>query len=431
MDSQTESVAGHEPTSTADHYDPLERRRPEVRELALFGALREHLAYATAHAPAYATLFSGIDPRDITSREALARIPVTRKSELKGLQARARPLGGFNARPLETFAKLFVSPGPIYEVEGHGPNWWRTARALHAAGFRRGDIMANTFAYHLTPAGSMFEAGAIACGCVVVPTGVGQTEIQVSAMADLGVNAYVGTPSFLGLLVDKADELKVNLSCLQKAVVSGEYLAPALRARLAERGLSVMQSYATADFGLIAYESRAPGGAVCDGMVVDEGVLLEIVAPGTSDPVAEGEVGEVVVTNFNRDYPLIRFALGDLSAVLQGPSPCGRTNTRIRGWLGRADQSVKVRGMFVHPSQVGDILRRHPEIKRARLIVDAVDGHDRMTLHCEAEPAAPELAEAIVATVREITKLRGGVNVVSPGALPEDGRVIEDARKYE
>ena len=415
-----------------DFFDALETRDAEARERDLLGRLAPQVAHAKANAPGFARILKDVDPRAVTSRAALARLPVTRKSDLKALQAEARPLGGLNATPLGKLAKIFVSPGQVYEPEGHGRDWWRTARALHAAGFRAGDLVANAFAYHFTPAGSMLENGALACGCTVVPTGVGQTEMQVSTIADLGITGYIGTPSFLKLIVEKAAELKVDTSCLKKALVGAEYLPPALRSAMAERGLSVMQSYATADLGSIAYETRAPDGKVCEGMVVDEGVLLEIVRPGTGDPVpAAGEVGEVVVTSFNPDYPLIRFATGDLSAVLPGPSPCGRTNVRIKGWLGRADQATKVKGLFVQPAQVAEVLKRHPEIRRARLVVDQADGQDRMTLHCEVESAPAGLADAVVATIRDVTKLRGEVTLRKPGELPNDGKVVEDARKYE
>jgi phenylacetate-CoA ligase len=415
-----------------DFFDALETRDAEARERDLLGRLAPQAAHAKANAPGFARILKDVDPRAVTSRAALARLPVTRKSDLKALQAEARPLGGLNATPLGKLAKIFVSPGQVYEPEGHGRDWWRTARALHAAGFRAGDLVANAFAYHFTPAGSMLENGALACGCTVVPTGVGQTEMQVSTIADLGITGYIGTPSFLKLIVEKAAELKVDTSCLKKALVGAEYLPPALRSAMAERGLSVMQSYATADLGSIAYETRAPDGKVCEGMVVDEGVLLEIVRPGTGDPVpAAGEVGEVVVTSFNPDYPLIRFATGDLSAVLPGPSPCGRTNVRIKGWMGRADQATKVKGLFVQPAQVAEVLKRHPEIRRARLVVDQADGQDRMTLHCEVESAPAGLADAVVATIRDVTKLRGEVTLRKPGELPNDGKVVEDARKYE
>ncbi len=415
----------------SEHYDALETRDIAARERDLLARLPRQVAHARTNAPGFARMLEHVDPREIVSRTALAGLPVTRKSDLKALQARIRPLGGLNATPVAKLAKIFVSPGPICEPEGYGKDWWRTGRALFAAGFRPGDLVANTFAYHFTPAGSMLETGALACGCAVVPTGVGQTEMQVAAIADLRISAYIGTPSFLKLIVEKADELKADVACLNKAMVGGEYVPPALRAAMADRGLSVMQCYATADLGLIAYESRGPDGKVCDGMTVDENILLEIVRPGTGDPVADGEVGEVVVTTFNPDYPLIRFATGDLSAVLPGPSPCGRTNVRIKGWMGRADQTTKVKGMFVHPSQIAEVVKRHPEVRRARLIVDTADGQDRMTLHCEVESAPAGLAERIVATLRDVTKLRGEAAVRSPGELPNDGKVIEDTRKYE
>jgi phenylacetate-CoA ligase len=414
-----------------DHYDDLETRDPAVREREMFRRLPDLLAHARANAPGFARILNDVDPRAVSSREALAKLPVTRKSDLKALQAELRPLGGLNATPLTKLAKIFVSPGPIYEPEGHGQDWWRTARALYAAGFRPGDLVANTFAYHFTPAGSMLESGALAVGCTVVPTGVGQTEMQVATIADLRISAYIGTPSFLKLIVEKADELKTDISCLKKAMVGGEYVPPALRAAMAERGLSVMQCYATADLGLLAYESRGSDGTVCEGMVADEGLILEIVRPGTGDPVAAGEVGEVVATSFNRDYPLVRFATGDLSAVLPGASPCGRTNLRIKGWMGRADQTTKVKGMFVHPSQVAEVVKRHAEVRRARLIVDTADGQDRMTLHCEVEAVPEGFADRIVVAIRDVTKLRGEVALRRPGELPNDGKVIEDVRKYE
>jgi phenylacetate-CoA ligase len=339
-------------------------------------------------------------------------------------------LGGLNATPVEKLGKIFVSPGPIYDPEGRGRNWWRTARGLFAGGFRAGDRVLNTFAYHFTPAGSMLESGAAASGCTVVPGGVGQTEMQVAAIRDLRLNAFVGTPSFLKLIVEKADEMKADISSLKKAHVGAEYLPPALRASLAQRGIRVSQTYASADLGLIAYESVMPDGSVNPGMIVDEGLVLEIVRPGTGDPVAAGEVGEVVVTLLNKDYPLIRFATGDLSAVLPGTSPCGRTNVRIKGWMGRADQSTKVRAMFVTPRQVADIVRRHPEITRARLVVEGDAGNDRMTLRCEVSAKTPNLSEAIVGSIRDVTQLRGEVELVAPGSLPNDGKVIEDLRKY-
>jgi len=323
-----------------------------------------------------------------------------------------------------------MSPGPIYEPEGKARNWWRTARALYAGGFRAGDLVANTFAYHFTPAGSMIESGALAIGCTVLPAGVGQTELQVAAIRDLGVVAYIGTPSFLKLIAEKADELKADISSLRKAHVGAEYLPPALRQTMLARGIRVTQSYGSADLGSIAYESLAVDGSLNPGMILDEGLLLEIVRPGTGDPLPAGEVGEVVITTFNRDYPLIRFGTGDLSAILPGASPCGRTNTRIRGWLGRADQTTKVRAMFVTPKQVAEIVRRHPEILKARLVVEGETGNDRMTLKCEVRARPDGLAAAIVGSIRELTKLRGEVELVDAGTLPNDGKVIEDARKY-
>jgi len=343
-----------------------------------------------------------------------------------GLQKAEPPLGGLTATPVAQLGKIFVSPGPIYDPEGRGRDWWRTARALFAAGLRPGDLAINAFAYHFTPAGSMLEAGAVALGCTIVPAGTGQTEMQVAAITDLRANAYVGTPSFLKLIVEKADELKADISSLKKGAVAAEYLPPALRAAMGERGIRVLQCYASADLGLIAYESEA-----LEGMILDESLVLEIVRPGTGDPVPEGEVGEVVITTFNPDYPLIRFGTGDLSAVLPGRSPCGRTNTRIRGWMGRADQTTKVKGMFVHPSQVAEVVKRHAEITKARLVVDNPGGTDRMTLHCEVASASDALKTAIKTSLREITKLRGEVAFRKPGELPNDGKVIEDAKKYE
>ncbi len=406
-----------------EHYDALEARDPEERERALMAALPAHVEHAKRSAPGWARILAGVEPARVASREALARLPVTRKSDLSALQKADPPLGGLAAaRP----AKLFVSPGPIHDPEGAGADWWRTARALHAAGFRAGDVVVNAFAYHFTPAGSMMEAGAGALGCTVVPTGVGQTEAQVAAIASLRASGYVGTPSFLKLIVEKADELHADLRSLVRAEVAAEYLPPALRAAMRERGIRVLQCYASADLGLIAYESDA-----MDGMILDEALVLEIVRPGTGDPVAEGEVGEVVVTSFNRDYPMIRFGTGDLSAVMPGTSPCGRTNVRIRGWLGRADQTTKVKGMFVHPSQVAEVAKRHPEIVKARLVVDNPGGADRMTLHCEVRAPREGLERAVAETVREVMRLRGEVLLRRPGELPNDGKVIEDAKKYD
>ncbi|HTS20484.1 MAG TPA: AMP-binding protein [Casimicrobiaceae bacterium] len=412
-----------------EHFDTLETRDPEVRERAHAAALPGRIALAKARTAAYAKIFADVEPGSIDSRAALAQLPVTRKSELLELQKAARPFGGFAAGRWGDSPRAFASPGPIYELDGAVPDYWRLARALYAAGFRRGELVHNSFSYHLTPAGSMLESGAHALGCTVVAGGTGQTEQQVQAMADLGPAGYVGTPSFLKILLDKAHELGVALPTLRRALVSGEAFPASLRDALLARGITGFQAYASADLGSIAYESEAR-----DGLIGDEGVLIEIVRPGTGDPVPAGEVGEVVVTTLvTTAYPLIRFGTGDLSALLPAslaaPSACGRTNLRIRGWLGRADQTTKVKGMFVHPSQVAEILRRHPEIVKARLTVDTAEGADRMTLHVEARDrrCAPE---PIVASIREVTKLRGEVAFHAPGELANDGKVIEDLRKY-
>ena len=391
-------------------------------------ALPKHIAWAKKRAPGFAKIFSAVNPSRITSRKALAALPLTRKSDLAALQKALPPLGGLNATPP---VKLFISPGPIHDMEGRGADWWRTARGLFAGGFRAGDVVINTYAYHFTPAGSMLETGAQALGCAVLPAGIGQTETQVAAIQDLRVSGYMGTPSFLKVIVEKAFEMKADISCLKKAQVGAEYLPPVLRTALNEHGISVTQMYGSADLGLIAYESLLPGGEVSPGMILEEGLLLEIVRPGTGDPVAPGEVGEVVITSFNKDYPLIRFATGDLSAVLPGVSPCGRTNVRIKGWMGRADQTTKVKGMFVHPAQVAAVVARHPELGRARLVVDTVEGSDRMTLHVEIAANRSSSAEAIVASIRDVTNLRGEVAFHSPGELPNDGKVIDDVRKLE
>ena len=414
-----------------DHFDTLETRDPEVRERALLAALPRQIAWAKAHAPAFARLLADVDPAAVTTREALAKLPVTRKSELALLQKASRPFGGLAAARRGPggvrFARVFASPGPIYEPEGRQPDYWRLARPLFAAGFRAGDLVHNCFAYHLTPAGSMLETGAHALGCTVFPGGTGQTEQQVQAIADLSPDGYVGTPSFLKIILDKADELGVPLPSLKKALVSGEAFPPSVRDMLLARGIAGYQAYATADAGTIAYETEAR-----EGLVIDEGVLVELVRPGTGDPVAPGEVGEVVVTLlFNPEYPLIRFGTGDLSALLPGTSPCGRTSARIKGWMGRADQTTKVKGMFVHPGQVAAIARRHPEIVKARLVVDNPGGNDRMTLLVEVQGNAPFAAEGVVATIRDITKLRGEVACRVPGELPNDGKVIDDIRRHE
>ncbi len=410
-----------------EHFDTLETRDPEMREAAALASVRAMIAYAKAQAPAFGRLLADIDPASIVDRAALARVPVTRKSELLRMQQENRPFGGFAATRWGRAARVFASPGPIYEPESRNPDHWRLARALFAAGFRAGDLVHNTFAYHFTPAGSMLETGAHALGCTVFPAGTGQTEMQVQAMAELEPDGYVGTPSFLRIILEKADELGVKLPSLRKALVSGEAFLPVQREMLRARGIAGYQVYATGDLGTVAYESEAR-----EGLIVDEGVLVEIVRPGTNDPVPAGEVGEVVVTTLaNREYPLIRFGTGDLSAVLPGASACGRTNLRIKGWMGRADQTAKVKGMFVHPSQVADVLRRHPEIAKGRLVVDNPDGNDRMTLHVEAAAGRAPNVDALVQSLRDVTKLRGEVAVRGSGELPNDGKVIDDVRKLD
>ena len=417
---------------TADHFDALETRSPADRETSLMRALQAQIAQAPSRAPAWVERLQGIDARTIDSRQALARIPVLRKQELLERQSSAEPdvFGGFSAvgwgssRPSEQRAsRVFASPGPIHEPESARPDYWRMARSLFAAGFRAGDLVHNAFSYHFTPAGSMMESGAQAIGCTVFPAGTGQSEQQVQAMVRLAPTCYAGTPSFLRILLEKADEMRVPLPSLVKAAVSGEGFPASLRDWLTARGIGAFQSYGTADLGLVAYETSAR-----QGLVVDEGVIVEIVRPGTGEPLADGEVGEVVVTTLNPDYPLIRFGTGDLSAVLPGPCPTGRTNTRIRGWLGRADQATKVRGLFVHPSQVAEITRRHAELQRARLVVEGEGAADRMTLRVEVAGAPEGLADRVAQTVRDVTKLRAIVALCEPGSLPNDGKVIEDLR---
>jgi len=410
-----------------EHFDLLETRDPEIRERELLAQLPRQIAHAKAHAPAFSRILEAVEPAAVTSRTALAQVPVTRKSSLLELQKDNRPFGGLAVARWGEAARVFASPGPIYEPEGRRADYWRLARPLFAAGFRRGDLVHNCFSYHFTPAGSMLETGAHALGCTVFPAGIGQTEQQVQAMAELKPAGYVGTPSFLRIILEKADEMDVRLPFLRKALVSAEAFPKTFSDALVARGIHGFQAYASADLGTIAYETEAR-----EGLVIDEGVLVEIVRPGTGDPVPEGEVGEVVVTSlFNADYPLIRFATGDLSATMPGLSPCGRTNARIRGWMGRADQTTKVKGLFVHPAQVAAIVARHPEIMKARLVVDNPDSTDRMTLNVEVPPNRSSNTDAIVASIRDVTKLRGEVAFHSPGALPNDGKVIDDVRKYD
>jgi phenylacetate-CoA ligase len=413
-----------------DFYDALEQRDPKLREASLLQALPAQIAHAQAHASAWDEILQGVDAATITTRQALAQLPVTRKYELLERQQAQRAndvFGGFSAlRFGKTMPRVFASPGPIYEPEGVGKDYWRMARALFAAGFRSGELIHNCFSYHFTPAGSMMESGAHALGCSVFPGGTGQTEQQLQAMLELRPSGYSGTPSFLKILIEKAAESQTPLPFLSKALVSGEAFPPSLRDWLSERGMTAYQCYATADIGLIAYETSAR-----EGLVLDEGVLLEIVRPGTGDPVAEGEVGELVVTTLNPDYPLIRFGTGDLTAVLPGMCPTGRTNQRIKGWMGRADQTTKVRGMFVHPGQVDQVVKRFPEVVKARLVVSGEMANDQLHLHVESSQATEALQTALAQAVRDITKLRADIVMVLPGSLANDGKVIEDARSYQ
>jgi phenylacetate-CoA ligase len=417
-------------------YDSLEARSHAEREGQLMAALPVQIANAQKNSTAFAAILKNIDASQINSRMALAALPVTRKHELLHLQEAARAanpsqshvFGGFNTEAFGAgMPRVFASPGPIYEPEGKARDYWRMARAIYAAGFRSGQLIHNCFSYHFVPAGSMMESGAHAVGCTVFPGGTGQTEQQVQAIQHLQPAGYIGTPSFLKIIVEKAAELNQPLpKSFNKAMLGGEAFPPSLRDWLLERGIAGYQCYATADLGLIAYESEAR-----EGLVLDEGVILEIVRPGTDDPVAVGEVGEVVITSLNPDYPLIRFGTGDLSAVLTGDCPTGRTNTRIKGWMGRADQTTKVRGMFVHPEQVDAVAKRFPEIKRARMVVRGEMANDQMLLRVEVATNADELVERIGAAVRDVTKLRANVELCAVGSLPNDGKVIEDARSYK
>ncbi len=411
--------------TTADYFDQLEIRDPEQRELAHFNLLPSFIARVMQQAPGWATHLDGIDAKAVDSREALAKLPIIRKASLKLVQGSVPPLGGLSTAHKLPAGRIFMSPGPIFEPEGLGQDWWRSARALHAAGFRGGDVVHNTFAYHLTPGGWILDAGARALGCTVIPAGPGNTEQQLEAIAHLKPAAYVGVPDFLKILLDKAREAGRPISCFKRALVSGGALFPSLRKEYRDGGIATYQVYATADAGVIAYESAA-----LEGMIVDEGVIVEIVRPGTGDLVPEGEVGEVVVTTFNRDYPMIRLATGDLSAVLSGTSPCGRTNMRIKGWMGRADQTTKVKGMFVHPEQVTQVAARHGELARVRLVISRDGEQDVMTLKAEAPSTDSALAEAVGRTLQDITKLKGTVALVAPGSLPNDGKVIDDTRDY-
>jgi phenylacetate-CoA ligase len=405
-----------------DFCDPLETRDPDLRERRLFADVPGQIARAVT-APGWAKHLAGVEPASVTSRAALAKLPVLRKSDIAELQKEHPPFGGLNVTAPGKVRRLLMSPGPIFEPEGFGDDWWGAARACYAAGFRRGDIVHNAFAYHLTPGGFILESGCFALGCAVIPGGVGNTEQQLEAVAHYKPSGYVGTPDFLKILLDTAEKTGKDASSFKRALVSGAALPGSLREELGKRGVAVLQCYATAELGVIAYESEAR-----EGMIVNEHVILEIVRPGTGEPVAEGEVGEVVVTSFNPDYPMIRLATGDLSALLPGVSPCGRTNARIKGWMGRADQTAKVKGMFVHPKQIAEVAARHPELKRLRLVVGREAEQDTMTLVAECAAPGPALEGAIAASLQSVTKLKGVVKLVAPGALPNDGKVIADER---
>jgi phenylacetate-CoA ligase len=409
-----------------DYFDSLETRSADERSADHLAALARQVVHAKASSPFFTNKFADINEVDVGCFEGLAALPVTRKSDLTEAQASTPPFGGLNAVSLNTVRRIFASPGPIYEFDVPRRDYWRLARAFFAAGFRPGELVHNSFAYHLTPGGWMLDDGARALGCGVIPAGTGNSEQQVAAISHLRPQGFSGTPDFLKVLLDKGEDLSLDLSSITKALVSGGALFPSMRADYKDRGVSVLQCYATADLGLIAYESEA-----AEGMILDEGVHVEIVMPGTGDPVPDGEVGEVVVTSFAPEYPLIRFATGDLSAIMPGASPCGRTNRRIKGWMGRADQTTKVKGMFVHPSQVAEVMKRHPEISRVRLVVTRKETNDVMTLLCEVASGGDGLTDGIAESLQSCCKLKGNVEIVAPGTIARDGVIIEDQRDYE
>jgi len=406
----------------SDFYDSLETRAPEAREADLFARLPKVLQAAVS-APGYAAHLKGIDPTAITSRAALAQLPILRKSDLPALHKAKPPFGGFVPQPAGSFARLFTSPGPIFEPEGAEHDVWRGARSLFAAGFRKGDVVLNTFSYHLTPGGFVMDSGARALGCAVIPAGPGNLDQQFELIEAYRPVAYCGTPDFLKILLDGGEKAGRDLSSLKRALVGGAAFPKSLQDEMTARGIDAYQSYGTADLGLVAYETSAR-----EGMVLNEGIIVEIVRPGTGDPVKDGDVGEVVVTTLDPHHPWIRLAVGDLSATLGGISPCGRTNTRIKGWMGRSDQTTKVKGMFVRPEQIAEIGKRHPELGRLRLVVTRSGEVDVMTLKVESAAAADALRETLTATLRAVTKLGGNVEVVPPGTLPNDGKVIADQR---
>jgi phenylacetate-CoA ligase len=412
--------------ATQDYHNDLEIRDPAERERDNFAEFGRIFAAAKERAPGVARVLDRIDPRDIDDRAALSALPVTRKSELVELQQNDIPFGGFTTVGPGDLARIFCSPGPIFDPEARRADYWRIAQAMFAAGFRAGEVIHNCFAYHLTPAGSMMETGAHALGCAVVPGGVGNTELQVAAIRDIRPAGFTGTPSFLKIILDKGQEMGADLSSLTKSLVGAEPLPPSLRKEIEDHGVRCRQVYASADLGNMAFESEA-----LDGMIVDESLIMEIVRPGTGDPVAEGEVGEIVVTALVPEYPLLRFGTGDMTAALPGISPCGRTNMRIKGWMGRADQSTKVKGMFVRPEMVAEIAKRHPEVAKARLVVDRDGVNDLMVLHCEVADGGESLAAAITESLQTVTKMKGTVSLAAPGSLANDGKVIDDLRSFD
>ena len=410
----------------SNYYDPTETKSEDARESSLFENLPYRLQEIIDGAPGWAKFLAEINPAQITDRSKLAELPIMRKSSIKQMQTETPPLAGLAIGTNRSFGRLFMSPGPIFEPMGTQADPWHAARALYAAGFRADDLIHNCFSYHLTPGGFFMDTGARAMGCAVIPAGIGNTELQLDAIEQLRPTGFTGTPDYLKILLDKAKELGRDASSITKALVSGGALFPSLRQEYAERGVSVLQCYATADLGVIAYESEAQ-----EGLIISEDIIVEIVKPGTGEPVPEGEVGEVVVTNLEDPYPLIRFATGDLSAVLPGISPCGRTNTRLKGWMGRADQTAKVKGMFIHPSQIAEIAKKHPELGRLRLVVERDGANDKMTLKAEASSQENGLAQAVTQTLQTFCKVRGTVDLCTPDSLPNDGLVISDERDYD
>ncbi len=409
----------------SEFFDERDNQASDAREAALFAKMPAFLEKVKAGAPGWADFLKNIDPATITSREALAQVPVLRKSHLQACQKAKPPFGGFVMGDPSQWNRVFMSPGPIWEPQGMAADPWRGARALHAAGFRKGDIVHNAFAYHMTPGGFILDESARALGCAVFPAGVGNTEVQVEAMSMLQPSAYIGTPDYLKVILDKADDMGVKLDSVKKAMVSGGALFPSLRDEYTARGVETYQCYATADLGVIAYETSS-----LEGMLVNEDIIVEIVRPGTDEPVAPGEVGELVVTCFSETYPLIRFGTGDLSAMMEGTSSCGRTGMRIKGWMGRADQRCKIKGMFVDPAQINVLLKRFDRVDRLRLTVSRAEEQDVMTLQVATSDQTEGFQKEMSEALKDVTKLKGVVNLVPAGSLPNDGQVIVDERDY-